>query len=355
MDLKYRYITNELNSIKKENLYRNLKQVKFNKNQETFVNNKKVINLCSNDYLGISLKKEIIKKTRASLNQVSPCSSRLVSGNSYKIEELEFELAKHRNTESSLVFPTGYMANLGVISTLATKDHVIFSDQYNHASIIDACKLSNASSIEIFKHNDPQDLENLIKKKYKSKKTSSSKQKKFIIITEGIFSMDGNICNIAEISDISKKYDAILIVDDAHSDFIFGHPNNFGGILEHLGLLRNVDIHISSLSKALGSFGGYVSCPNIVRDLLINKSRTFIYTSAIPDHLCSSSLYAFEYLKKHSRLQKKLFKKFEKFSSNLRKLGFNIGNSESQIIPIIIGDEKLTMSFSAELYEQGIY
>ena len=164
MDLKYRYIDNELNSIKKENLYRNLKQVKLNKDKEFFVNNKKVINLCSNDYLGLSVKKEIIKKTRSSLIQISPCSSRLVSGNSYRIEELEYELAKHRKSESSLVFPTGYMANLGVISTLATKDHVIFSDQYNHASIIDACKLSNASSVEIFKHNDPQNLENLIKK-----------------------------------------------------------------------------------------------------------------------------------------------------------------------------------------------
>ena len=354
MDLKFRYIDNELNSIKKENLYRNLKQAKFNKKKEFFVNNKKVVNLCSNDYLGLSIKKEIIRKTRSSLIQVSPCSSRLISGNSYRIEELEYELAKHRKSESSLVFPTGYMANLGVISTLATKEHVIFSDQYNHASIIDACKLSNASSVEIFKHNNPLNLENLIKKNI-SKNSSNSKQKKFMIITEGIFSMDGDICNIKEIAEISRKYDAILIVDDAHSDFIFGNLNNFGGIVEHLGLLNDVDIHISSLSKALGCFGGYVSCPNIVRELLVNKSRTFIYTSAIPDHLCSSSLFSFEYLKKHSNLQQKLFKKFQNFSKNLQKLGFNIGESESQIIPIIIGDEKLTISLSTDLYNHGIY
>ena len=354
MDLKYKYIDNELNSINKKNLYRNLKQVKFNKRNEFFVNNKKVINLCSNDYLGLSVKKEIIKKTRSSLIQISPCSSRLVSGNSFRIEELEYELAKHRKSESSLVFPTGYMANLGVISTLATKDHIIFSDQYNHASIIDACKLSNASSVEIFQHNDPQNLENLIKKNM-VKNHSNSKQKKFIIITEGIFSMDGDICNLKEISGISQKYNAILIVDDAHSDFIFGNLNNYGGIAEHLGLLKNVDIHISSLSKALGCFGGYVSCPNIVRELLVNKSRTFIYTSAIPDHLCSSSLFSFEYLKKHSNLQKKLFKKFQNFSKNLQKLGFNIGKSESHIIPIIIGDEKLTLSLSTDLFNHGIY
>ena len=167
--------------------------------------------------------------------------------------------------------------------------------------------------------------------------------------------MDGDICNIKEISDISRKYDAILIVDDAHSDFIFGNLNNFGGIVEHLGLLKNVDIHVSSLSKALGCFGGYVSCPNIVRELLVNKSRTFIYTSAIPDHLCSSSLFSFEYLKKHSNLQKKLFKKFQNFSKNLQKLGFNIGKSESQIIPIIIGDEQLTISLSSDLYNHGIH
>ena len=354
MDLKYSYIDNELNSIKKENLYRSLKQVKLSNNKEIFVDNKKVLNLCSNDYLGLSIKKEIIKKTRASLNQISPCSSRLVSGNSYKIEELEYVLSKHRKCESSLIFPTGYMANLGVISTVATKDHVIFSDQYNHASIIDACKLSNASSIEIFKHNDPQDLERLIKKNILKKK-NVHQPKKFIIITEGIFSMDGDICKLKEISDISQKYNAMLIVDDAHSDFIFGDSNNFGGIVEHLGLSKKIDIHISSLSKALGCFGGYVSCPNIVRELLINKSRTFIYTSAIPDYLCSSSIFSFEYLKKHSNLQKKLFKKFQKFSMNLQKLGFNIGESESQIIPIITGDEKLTTSFSNDLYNQGIY
>ena len=217
----------------------------------------------------------IAKLKNLSPNFISQCSSRLISGNTSKLEELERSLSNHRNSESSLVYPTGYMANLGVISCIADKNTAIFSDELNHASIIDACRLSEAKTY-VFSHNNVIELEHKILK---------SKEDRKIIITEGIFSMNGDFAKLAEISKIAETYGCILVVDDAHGDFIVGNKklNNYSGTPSLLDVDRNVDIHISSLSKGLGCFGGYVSCPEVIRDFLINKSRSFIFTSALPD------------------------------------------------------------------------
>ena len=344
MASKYDHINDQLHEYREKNIYREPLTSKI-KGNTFYLGNKKVINLCSNDYLGLSQNNTVLSKIRDSLIQVSPCSSRLVSGNNINIIKLERILAIHRSSENALVYPTGYMANLGVITAISSSEHTIFSDSLNHSSIIDACRLAKSNNIMIFEHNNPDHLEKLLKK---------SKAKK-IIVTEGIFSMDGDMARLDLLSELAKKHDSILIVDDAHSDFVFGNFGNYGGIPEHFGVEIDVDIHISSLSKGLGCFGGYVASSNLIRDLLINKSRQFIYTSAIPEHLCVAAITAVSILKKNKNIQKKFFIRIKWFINQLNQLGFNIGTTSSHIIPIIIGDEKVTFNFSKELFKKGIF
>lgn len=344
MASKYDHINDQLHEYREKNIYREplTSEIKGN---TFYLGNKKVINLCSNDYLGLSQNNTVLSKIRDSLIQVSPCSSRLVSGNNINIIKLERILAIHRSSENALVYPTGYMANLGVITAISSSEHTLFSDSLNHSSIIDACRLAKSNNIMIFEHNNPDHLEKLLK---------NSKAKK-IIVTEGIFSMDGDMARLDLLSELAKKHDSILIVDDAHSDFVFGNFGNYGGIPEHFGVENDVDIHISSLSKGLGCFGGYVASSNLIRDLLINKSRQFIYTSAIPEHLCVAAITAVSILKKNKNIQKKFFIRIKWFINQLNQLGFNIGTTSSHIIPIIIGDEKVTFTFSKELFKKGIF
>lgn len=303
------------------------------------VDGKEVINLCSNDYLGLSRDRQVIEKTIASLQEISQCSSRLVAGNHPNFIGLEHMLAYHRETESALVYPTGYTANLGVLMAIADSSSTIYSDELNHASIVDACRLTDATVV-VFRHNDTHHLQELIEQ---------SKGKK-IIITEGIFSMDGDVGKLLELQAIADRHDAITMIDDAHGDFIFGP--SFSGTPAELG--ADFDIQISSMSKALGCFGGYVATTLPIRELLINASRQFIYTSALPDHLCSAAIAAIP-IAKSGHLQKRLRDNIVYFSSGLKRIGFEIGNPGSQIIPLIIGDETQAVEFSAHLLNEGVF
>ncbi len=309
------------------------------KGPTAMVDGKETIHLCSNDYLGLSRNRQVIKKAVEALHEVSQCSSRLIAGNHPKIMKLEGLLADHRRTESALVYPTGYSANLGAVTAIAHKNSTIFSDELNHASIIDACRLSGAT-IQVFRHNDTNHLHELIHQ------TKGCK----IVITEGIFSMDGDTARLQEISTIAKENDAITVVDDAHGDFIFGP--GFSGVPAEFK--ADVDIHISSMSKGLGCFGGYVATAEPVSELLINTSRQFIYTSALPGHLCSAAIAAIP-LAKRGNLQKKLYRNIGYFTNAMKKLGFVLGGSSSQIIPVMIGPEKLAVEFSKELLRQGVF
>jgi len=327
---KFEYINSELKKIRKHDLYRKMYDSKIT-NACISINSKTLINLCSNDYLGI-IQPKISNKQNQS-------SSRLVSGNDNSFRILEEKLAKHKSQESSLIFPTGYMANLGVISTLVGKNDLVLSDKLNHASLIEACKLSNAK-LSIFKHNDMNDLTHKIKMKAKRK----------FIITEGIFSMDGDFSNLNEISEISKRNNAIIILDDAHGDFVVG--NDGKGTANYFGVSKKIDVYISSLSKGLGSFGGYVSAKKSIIELCINKSKSFIYTSALPRLLIDDATKRFESDREKNR--KKLWRNVKKFSDGLKKIGFN-DNSNSHIFPIIIGKEKIAMEFGEYLFKNGIF
>jgi len=327
---KLNFINKELTKIKETNLHR---QLQYGKSQGSHITikDKKLINLCSNDYLGIPI-------TKIQTNQLQS-SSRLVSGNDELYKKLENILAKHKSQQNSLIYPTGYMANLGSISAIAKKGDTILSDELNHASIIEACKLSEAKVI-IYKHNDIEDLTKKIKSKSKNK----------FIITEGIFSMDGDLAPLKEITEIAQKVNAITVVDDAHGDFVIGKEGK--GTPNYFKVEKKIDLYISSLSKGLGSFGGYVASQNNVIDLCINKSKSFIYTSALPSFLIEHSIKRIE---SNRSLQKtKLENNIEKLSSGLKSIGYEI-KSKTQIIPIILGDEKLAMNFGKFLSDNGIF
>jgi glycine C-acetyltransferase len=336
---KTTFVKDQLDSLEKSGVYRRLRTV-VGRVPIANVEGKEVINLCSNDYLGLSQNKQVIEKTIAALSeQVSPCASRLIAGNHPKIIELEGLLAFHRRTESALLYPTGYTANLGVVTSIADKNSTIFSDELNHASIVDACRLSGAT-IVVFRHNDTDHLQELMQRGTGRK----------IVITEGIFSMDGDMGKLAQIKSIADHHDAITIIDDAHSDFIFGP--SFSGMPAKMGV--DFDIHVSSMSKALGCFGGYVATTFPIRELLINTSRQFIYTSALPDHLCSAAIAAIP-IAKSGYLQKRLQWNILYFSEAIKRLGFKLGNSTSQIIPIIVGNEMQALELSKELLEEGVF
>jgi len=327
---KFEYINSELKKIRKHNLYRKMYDSKIT-DACISINSKTLINLCSNDYLGIAQPKLSNKQNQS--------SSRLVSGNDSSFRILEEKLAKHKSQESSLIFPTGYMANLGVISSLVRKNDLVLSDKLNHASLIEACKLSNAK-LSIFKHNDMNDLTHKIKTKAKRK----------FIITEGIFSMDGDFSNLNEISEISKRNNAIVVLDDAHGDFVVG--NDGKGTANYFGVSKKIDVYISSLSKGLGSFGGYVSAKKSIIELCINKSKSFIYTSALPAAIINDGIKRFDSNREIKR--KMLWKNVKYFSEGLKKIGFDI-KSPSHIIPITVGKEKLALEFSKYLFKNGIY
>ncbi|MBT4056618.1 MAG: pyridoxal phosphate-dependent aminotransferase family protein [Thaumarchaeota archaeon] len=330
MKHKLNFIDLELARIKENNLHRKLQYGKAQGAHIT-IKGKKLINLSSNDYLGIPI-------TKIQTNQLQS-SSRLVSGNDESYKKLERVLAKHKSQQSSLIYPTGYMANLGSISAIASKGDLILSDELNHASIIESCKLSGAKT-SIYKHNDMDDLEKKIKKQGKNK----------FVITEGVFSMDGDVSSLKEITEISQKSNAITIVDDAHGDFVIGKDGK--GTPEYFNVAKKIDLYISSLSKGLGSFGGYVASQNNVIDLCINKSKSFIYTSALPSFLVQHSIKRIE--SDRETQKKKLENNVEKLARGLRTIGYEI-KSNTQIIPIILGSEKLAMDFGKFLSLNGIF
>lgn len=330
MNHKFDFVNNRINKLKKDNLYRELQHTRVKK-QYIHTKNKKLLNLSSNDYLGLDIGNLNFKQFQS--------SSRSVTGNDRKFLELEKKISEHKSQEKTLIYPTGYMANLGALTAIIERHDTVFSDELNHASIIEACKLSSAR-IKIYKHNDMSDLESKIKK---------TKGKKFII-SEGIFSMDGDSAKIKEITEISSKFDIITILDDAHGDFVFGKDGR--GTANQSGVSKKIDLYISSLSKGLGSFGGYVSSKKNIIELCINRSKSFIYTSALPSPIIEFTLKRFNSDRESRR--KKLWNNINLFHKGLKQIGYET-RSSSQIIPIIIGDEKNTLDFGKYLLKNGIF
>jgi len=335
----------ELEELKRLNLERTLRVIQSQQDTEITINGKKVILLCSNNYLGLAnsplLKKAAIEAIKK--YGTSSSASRLISGNMILHEELEERIKNFKKTEAALLFNSGYHANTGVIPAIVGKEDLILSDELNHASIIDGCRLSKAEVI-IYPHRDANYVEMVLKK---------SKHPKKLIVTDGVFSMDGDISPLPELAFLKEKYHALLMVDEAHATGVIG--SNGRGIVDYFNLNNSVDIIMGTFGKALGSFGAFVATTKIMKKYLINKARSLIFSTSLPPHICATSIKAIEIISKNPRLIKKLHTNVEFVKSELKNLFPQIPNNEIPIIPLIIGNEKQTMKICEKLLKEGLY
>lgn len=340
------FLTKGIEKLKKEGLYRESTIIESQQGSRIRIGGKELINFASNDYLGLSQHPRVIEASQRAIERFGTGigSSRLLSGSLSLHTALEEKLAQFKGTEAALVFSSGYAANLGIISSMAHKDNLIIIDKLNHASIIDGCRLSQATW-RVYPHNDMTALERILSK-------SSSYGQRFII-TETIFSMDGDIANLQEIVRLSKKYNALLMVDEAHSTGVLGKEGK--GAIEYLGLERQVDIQMGTLSKALASLGGFVAGTRSLIEYLRNKARSFIYSTSLPPSVIAAALAALEVLEKEPILRERLLKNSAYLRAKLNQRGWETMSSQFQIIPVLIGDSNQTMAIAQSLYQQGLF
>ena len=340
-----KHIADELNKIKESGLYRNLKAVENAQDTHIEIEGKTYLSFCSNNYLGLANHPSVVKAVKDAVEVYGwgAGASRLVSGNMTLHETLEKEISKFKRKEAAIVFPTGYMANLGAISTLVSRGDLVVCDKLNHASIIDGCRLSGAD-FRVYAHCNMEKLENILKK--------SSKYNRILIVTDSVFSMDGDLAPLPDLVKISAKYNAMLMVDEAHGTGVFGE--NGRGVVEHFNLGKEVDVVMGTLSKAIGSLGGYVSSDIELISYLRNKARSFMYTTALPPAVCAASIAGIKLIQENPSMRVSLWHNVRFIKDKLRLLNINTISSESQIIPILIGDTKKAVNISKLLYESGI-
>lgn len=335
----------ELAFIKSKGQLRALRLVESEQSVEVILNGKTVLLFCSNNYLGLANHPELKRAVIEAIEKYGTGSgaSRLVSGNMLLHEELENCIARFKGTESALLFNSGYHANLGVIPAIAGKGDLILSDELNHASIIDGTRLSRAEVV-VYPHLDIDFLEHQLKR---------SKHKRKLIVTDGVFSMDGDIAPLKELVELKEKYNAILMVDEAHATGVLGR--NGRGIVEELGLTGRVEIMMGTLGKALGSFGAYVATTNTIRQYLINTARSFIFSTALPPSVCASAIKAIEIIQKSPELIEKLHSNVRYFKRGFREFYPHVLDNKIPIIPLIIGGSVETMNICEELLKRSIF
>ncbi len=340
-----KYISGELERIEKSGLYRELNIVESAQGTHLEIKGKTYLSFCSNNYLGLANNPLVIKAVKDAVGKYGwgAGASRLVSGNMRLHEVLEGEISKFKGKEASIVFPTGYMANIGTISSLVSKGDLVICDKLNHASIIDGCRLSGAG-FRVYPHCDMKKLENILKK--------ATQYSRKLIVTDTVFSMDGDIAPLPDIVRIAHKYKAMVMADEAHGTGVFGKRG--GGVVEHFNLSKKIDIVMGTLSKAVGSLGGYVSGDADLINFLRNKARPFMYTTALPPAVCAASIAGIKLIRKNPSLRKSLWNNVRYLKEKLDLLNFNLIPSDSPIIPILIGDAKKAVDVSKLLYKKGI-
>ena len=340
-----KYISDELKNIKEAGLYRKLNVVGSAQGAYLEINGKKYLSFCSNNYLGLANNPLVIKAVKDAVEKYGwgAGASRLVSGNMKLHEALEDEISRFKGKEASIVFPTGYMANIGTISSLVSKGDLVICDKLNHASIIDGCRLSGAD-FRVYPHCDMKKLENVLRK--------SAKYSRKLIVTDTVFSMDGDLAPLPDIVGIALKYKAMVMVDEAHGTGVFGKMGR--GVVEHFNLSEKVNIIMGTLSKAVGSLGGYVSSDADLINYLRNKARSFMYTTALPPAVCAASIAGIKLIQNDPSLRASLWNNVRYLKEKLELLNFNVISSESPIIPILIGDAKKAVEVSKYLYKNGI-
>lgn len=336
------FINQEIENLQTSGLHRELRTIDSINGSRITISGKDYLNFCSNNYLGLAGHPQIIEAAQKAVAEFGAGSgaSRLISGNFILHQRLEEKIAQFKKREAAIVFPTGYMANLGVITTLLDEKDTVIIDRLDHASIVDACRLSKAK-LQIYPHKNMRALEKVLSR--------SGIFKKRLIVTESIFSMDGDIAPLPEIIKLAKKYQAIILIDEAHATGVLGKTGR--GIEEYFGVNGEVDIVMGTLSKALGSLGGFVAGSDKLIDYLKNKARSFIYTTALPPSICAAAITALEIIEAQPELIEKL-----RINARLLKEKLAISSSDdTPILPLIIGDPKKTMEISNLLFEKGFF
>jgi glycine C-acetyltransferase len=339
-------IQEELKAIKQSSLYRRLRRVENDQGPSLMLDGREVINFSSNNYLGIANHPALAAAAKEAIDRYGCGSgaSRLISGNMTLHEELETKLATFKGTGAALVFNSGFQANTGILSTLTGEGDAIFSDALNHASIIDGCRLSRAKSI-VYAHGDLDQLESALKLEVEAGRK--------LIVTETIFSMDGDEAPLDGIVELAEKYGAMVMVDEAHATGIFGSTG--AGIVAKLGLGERVAVQMGTLGKALGGFGAYVAGSRALRELLINRCRSFIFTTSLPPAIMAMAMAAIDLVQQEPERREALWSNCRTLQAGLRELGFSTGSGESPILPLVIGDAGKCMQFSERLLEKGIF
>jgi len=342
------FLTENLTELKSKGLYNVIDPLESSNGPVIQIAGKKFINLSSNNYLGLATDQRLIDAATAAIKKygVGAGAVRTINGTLDLHIELEEKLAAFKHTEAAIAYQSGFNCNMAAISAVMDKEDAILSDELNHASIIDGCRLSKAKIIG-FKHSNMADLHSKAKEA-----KESGLYKKIMVITDGVFSMDGDIALLPEIVEIAEEFDLITYVDDAHGSGVLGKG---AGTVKQFGLSDKIDFQIGTLSKALGVVGGYVAGKRDLIDWLKVRSRPFLFSTALPPGDVAACITAINILMNSTDLQNKLWENGNYLKQGLKALGFNIGSSQTPITPCIIGEEKQTQEFSRKLYAEGVY
>jgi len=337
----------ELRRTREAGLWRELREIESAQGPVVQLGGREVLLFCSNNYLGLANHPEVVASAAEATAKygASSVSSRLISGHMSPHAELEARLAGWKECEAALSFSTGFQANLGVISSLVGRGDVVVSDALNHASIIDGCRLSRAE-IAVYRHCDMDHLEDVLKAK-------SGGDGRILLATESVFSMDGDCAPLSEIAGLAKRYGAWLMVDEAHGVGVFGKTG--AGLVHELGLTEAVDIQVGTLGKALGSFGAYVAGSRDLIDLLVNRARSFIFTTGLPPGSAAAANAAIDLCQREPERAAGLRKRVREVGGALRSAGLEVPHVESQILPVMIGPARRAVRTAKALLERGLY
>jgi len=341
------WIEQEIANLKQAGLYNHIRTIGSPQGAWLVVDGKKVLNFCSNNYLGLANHPALVAAAKAAADKmgIGPAAVRSIAGTMDLHVELEKRLAAFKGVEAAITFQSGFAANLATIPALVSKEDVIFSDRLNHASIIDGCRLSGAKIIA-YEHNDPVSLDSQIKE-------NLAQFRRALVVTDGVFSMDGDIAPLDKIAVVTERHDVLLMVDDAHGEGVLGRGGR--GIVDHFGLHGKVDVEIGTLSKAFGVVGGVVAGAGIIVEWLRQRGRPFLFSSAMTAPDAAACLAALDLLEDSTTLVDQLWSNAKYFKAGMQRLGFDTGASQTPITPVMLGEAPLAQQFSRELFDAGVF
>jgi glycine C-acetyltransferase len=346
---KLQFIAEERARLEREGLLINIRTIGSPQGAWIVVDGKKVLNLCSNNYLGFANHPKLKEAAARAIESfgVGPAAVRTIAGNTVLHTELEEKLARFKGVEAAIAFQSGFNSNVGTIPSLVGKGDLVFSDELNHASIIDGCRLSGAEIIR-FEHRNPASLEQKLSERY-----PAGSGNRALVITDGVFSMDGDVAPLPPLVEVAERFDAMVMVDDAHGEGVLGRGGR--GAVDHFHMHGRVDVEIGTLSKAFGVVGGFVAGKKIVVDHLRQKGRPFLFSSALTAADVAACSAAVDILEASDDLVQRLWSNTRYFKQRMRDAGFDTGRSETPITPVMLGDVKVAQQFSRRLFEEGVF